>query len=100
MNNCGMGPYGTPSLMKIIKDEKEMHPVMFAVAPLVLVATIGCIAVDRAAVKEEERAELIKNIHHTITLNENENDIQKYEKSLQFTIQEEEKQIGPKSPKH
>ena len=58
LDNCGMGPYGTPSLMKIIKDNKEM-PLKVLKYSRNKMESIGCSAISEL-VKEKKTLKKIK----------------------------------------
>ena len=58
MDNCGMGPIGTPSLMKIIKENKEM-PLKVLKFSRNKMESVGCTAIAEL-IKEKKTLEEIK----------------------------------------
>lgn len=58
LNNCGMGPIGTPSLMKIIKENKEM-PLKVLKYSRNKMENIGCKAISEL-IKEKKTLKKIK----------------------------------------
>ena len=58
MDNCGMGPIGTPSLMKILKDNKEM-PLKILKYSRNKMESVGCKAIAEL-IKEKKTLEEIK----------------------------------------
>ena len=58
MDNCGMGPLGTPSLMKIIKENKEM-PLKILKYSRNKMESVGCTSIAEL-IKEKKTLEEIK----------------------------------------
>ena len=58
LDNCGMGPVGTPSLMKIIKENKEM-PLKVLKYSRNKMENIGCKAISEL-IKEKKTLKIIK----------------------------------------
>ena len=58
MDNCGMGPIGTPSLMKILKENKEM-PLKVLKFSRNKMESIGCTAISEL-IKEKKTLKKIK----------------------------------------